>query len=158
MDGAAWTSRGGGRRRVRGTVGLGRIERIEGEHGRGGDQRIAQRVKRIGRWIVVVAHAEIVRLAVRLGLEFGRLDAVGGEEGLGVGEVGRDAGGGDGFALVDAGSDGEVQVEELLEEVLLGGEAVGGQHGGVEFGVGVFERIVAGEFECATILCAGNEK
>jgi hypothetical protein len=36
-----------------------------------------------------------------------------------------------------------------LEEVFLGGEAVGGEDGGVEFGVGVFERILAGQFERA---------
>jgi hypothetical protein len=49
-------------------------------------------------------------------------DAVVGDEGLGVGEVVRDAGGGDGFAAVNAGGDFEVEVEELLEEVFLGGE------------------------------------
>jgi hypothetical protein len=46
-------------------------------------------------------------------------DAVGGDEGIGVGEVGRDAGGGDGFAAVNVGGDFEVEVEELLEEVFF---------------------------------------
>ena len=44
---------------------------------------------------------------------FRRADAVVGDEGFGVGEVGRDAGGGDGFALVDAICHFEVEVEEL---------------------------------------------
>jgi len=83
------------------------------------------------------------------GLQGWWLDAVGGDEGLGIWEVGRDAGGGDGFALFDAGGHGEVEFEELREEVLLGGEAVGGEDGGIECGVGVFERVVAGEFERA---------
>jgi hypothetical protein len=60
----------------------------------------------------------------------GRSDAVVADEGFGVGEVGRDAGGGDGFAAVDAGGHFEVEVEEFPEEVFLGGEAVGGEDGG----------------------------
>jgi hypothetical protein len=51
---------------------------------------------------------------------------------FGFREVGRDAGGGDRFAAIDAGRDFEVEVQELLEEVFLGGEAVGGEDGGVE--------------------------
>jgi hypothetical protein len=35
------------------------------------------------------------------------------------------------------GGDGEVQLQELGEQVLLGGEAVGREDGGVEGGVGV---------------------
>jgi len=37
---------------------------------------------------------------------------------VGSGEVGRDAGGGDGFGALDALCHVEVEVEELLEEVL----------------------------------------
>jgi hypothetical protein len=44
-----------------------------------------------------------------------------------VGDIGRDAGGSDGFAGVDALGRFEVEVEELLEEVAFGGEAVGGR-------------------------------
>jgi hypothetical protein len=49
---------------------------------------------------------------------FGCADAVVGDERLLVGIVGRDAGGYDGFASIDACDDFEVEVEELLEEVL----------------------------------------
>jgi hypothetical protein len=58
-----------------------------------------------------------------------RADEIVGDEGFWVGEIGRDAGGGDGFAAVDARGDFEVEVEELPEEVFLGGEAVGGEDG-----------------------------
>jgi hypothetical protein len=51
---------------------------------------------------------------------------------FGFREVGRDAGGGDWFAAFDALPHFEIEVEQLLEEVLLGGEAVGGQYGRVE--------------------------
>jgi len=44
-------------------------------------------------------------------------DAVVGDEGFGVREVGRDAGGGDGFVAIDARGDFKVEVEELLKEV-----------------------------------------
>lgn len=59
------------------------------------------------------------------------------------------AGGGDGISGGEAGGDLLVEVEELGEEVRLGGEAVGGEHGGIQRGVGVLERIGAGEFEGA---------
>jgi len=65
----------------------------------------------------------------------GGADAVGGDEGFGVGEVGRDAGGGDALRCVDARGHFEVEVEELLEEVAFGGKAVGGEDGGIEGGV-----------------------
>lgn len=42
-----------------------------------------------------------------------------------------------------------VEVEELGQEVGLGGEAVGGQDGGVERGVGVLEGIRAGQLQRA---------
>jgi len=78
-----------------------------------------------------------------------RLDAIGGDEGLGV-AVGRgDAGGGDGLISFDEGGDGEVEVEELFQEVGGGVEAVGGEDGGVEGGVGVVQGVLAGEFEGA---------
>jgi len=48
---------------------------------------------------------------------------------LWVGEIGRDAGGGDRVVAVDAHRHFEVEVEELLEEVAIGGEAVGGEDG-----------------------------
>jgi hypothetical protein len=49
----------------------------------------------------------------------GGANAVVGDEGLEIGEIGRNAGGGDRFAAVDTRGDFEVQVEELLEEVFL---------------------------------------
>jgi hypothetical protein len=60
---------------------------------------------------------------------FGRADAVVGNEGLRIGEVGRDAGGGGALRLVDARGDFEVEVEKLLEEVVLSGKALGGEDG-----------------------------
>jgi hypothetical protein len=79
----------------------------------------------------------------------GGADAVVGDEGFGVRKVGRDAGSGDWFAAIDARGDFEVEVEELLQQVFLGGEAVGCEYGVVECGVRVLERILAGKFECA---------
>ena len=49
----------------------------------------------------------------------------------------------------EASGDLLVEVEELGEKVGLGGEAVGGEHGGIQRDVGVLERIGAGEFEGA---------
>ncbi|MGO8927576.1 MAG: hypothetical protein ACLQU3_11880 [Limisphaerales bacterium] len=59
------------------------------------------------------------------------------------------AGGGDGFPTLDPAGDFQVQGEELGEQILLGAEAVGGENGGVQGGVGVFEGIGAGEFQRA---------
>ena len=42
-----------------------------------------------------------------------------------------------------------VEVEQLCQQVGFGFEAVGGEHGGIQRGVGVLERIGAGEFEGA---------
>ena len=55
----------------------------------------------------------------------------------------------DGFTLFNLGGDLLVQGEELGEQILLGAEAVGGEDGGVERGVGVLQRIRAGQFEGA---------
>ena len=52
--------------------------------------------------------------------DWGRLDAVGGDERGGVGVGGRDAGGGDRLVAVDTGGDFEVQVEKPAEQVGLG--------------------------------------
>lgn len=80
------------------------------------------------------------------------LDAVVGDQvrWIGVGE--RDAGGGDLVACVDSGRDFEVEGEELGEKVHLGAEAVGVEDGGIECGVGVFQRVFAGEFEGVAIV------
>ena len=67
----------------------------------------------------------------------------------GFGNVGGDAGRGYGLGFFEALGDGQVQVEKLGQQVLLGGEAVGGEDGGVQGGVGVFERVRAGQFEGA---------
>ena len=67
------------------------------------------------------------------------------EEGFGFGETGRDAGRGDGFAFFDLGGDFQIQGEELSKQILLGAETAGGEDGGVQDGVGVFERVGAGD-------------
>jgi hypothetical protein len=54
---------------------------------------------------------------------------------------------GDGLILLFHRGHGQVQFEQLREQVFLGVEAVGGEDGGVEGGVGVFQRMRAGEFE-----------
>ena len=64
-------------------------------------------------------------------------------------KVGWHAGGGDGSACFDRRSDRAVEVEELREQILFCAEAIGGQHRGVERGVGIFERVLAREFERA---------
>ena len=78
-----------------------------------------------------------------------RADAVCGDERFGVRIVWRDAGGGDGFVLGEAVGDGVVEVEELGEEVGLGGEAVGGEDRRVERCVGLLEGIRAGQLQRA---------
>src|ERR1035438_9543952 len=78
-----------------------------------------------------------------------RVDAVVGNEGFGLGEIGRDAGRGDRFTFLDALGDGKIQFEKLGQQVFFGGEAVGGEDGGVQGGVGVFEWICAGQFQGA---------
>ena len=75
-----------------------------------------------------------------------RADAVFSEEGFRLRAVGGDAGGGDGFGAIELRGDLLVQGEELGEEVGLGGKAVGREDGGIEGGVGVLERVGAGEF------------
>lgn len=51
------------------------------------------------------------------------------------------------FGSVDAARDRKVQGKKLGEDVILGGEAVGVEGGGGEVGVGVLERVLAGEFQ-----------
>jgi len=64
------------------------------------------------------------------------LDAVVGDQrGAVAGVACGDAGGGDGVAALLAVGDFEVEVEELLQEVFAGGEAVGLEHGLIERGV-----------------------
>ncbi len=70
-------------------------------------------------------------------------DAVVGDEGLGIGEVGRDAGAVTLFAAVGARGDVEVEGEELFENVIARSEAVGGEDGGIERGVGLLAVRVA---------------
>src|ERR1039458_8108209 len=78
-----------------------------------------------------------------------RSDAVLGDESLELSEARRDTWRGDRFAFRNSLGDFEVQGEELGEQILLGAEAVGGEDGGVQGGVGVFEGVGAGEFEGA---------
>ena len=81
------------------------------------------------------------------------LDAICRHKFFGIGISGRDAGGGDGFAALNFCGHFLVQREKLGEQIAFGGEAVGGEDGGVQCGVGVFQRICAGQFEGA-IKCA----
>jgi hypothetical protein len=78
-----------------------------------------------------------------------RADAIVADQGLGVWGRGGDAGRGDGFDLFEPLSDGQVQFEKLGQQVLFGGEAIGGEDGGIQGGVGVLERVCAGQFEGA---------
>lgn len=78
-----------------------------------------------------------------------RTDVVGCDQGFWFCVGRRDSGGGDWFAVLDAIRDGVVEVEELGQEVGLGGEAVGGEDGGVERGVSVFQGIRAGQLQRA---------
>lgn len=76
-------------------------------------------------------------------------DAIGGNQSLGVRKRDGGAGRGHGLGLFEARGNGKVQVQKLGQQVLLGGEAVGGEDGGVQGGVGVFKRVRAGRFEGA---------
>ena len=76
-------------------------------------------------------------------------DAVGGNRSLGVWKRGWDAGRGYGLGLFEALGDGQVQFENLGQQVFFGGETVGGEDGGVQGGVGVFQRVRAGQLEGA---------
>lgn len=76
-------------------------------------------------------------------------DAVGGDERFWLGISRWDAGRGDRLSVFDAVGDGVVEVEELGQEVGPGGEAVGGEDGGVERGVSVFQGIRAGQLQRA---------
>src|ERR1035438_10254894 len=78
-----------------------------------------------------------------------RSDAVLGDESLDLSEARRDARRSDRFAFLNSLGDFQIQGEELGEQILLGAEAVGGEDGGVQGGVGVFEGIGAGEFHRA---------
>jgi hypothetical protein len=51
--------------------------------------------------------------------------------------------------LFEALGDRQVQFEKLGQQVLFGGEAVGGEDDGVQGGVGVFEGVCTGQFEGA---------
>lgn len=77
------------------------------------------------------------------------LNAVVRDERLGVRVVGRNPRGNDGLAGVDPAGDFEVQFEQLGEQVFLRAKTERGQHGGVELGVGVLQRIRAGQFQRA---------
>jgi hypothetical protein len=74
---------------------------------------------------------------------FRKPDAVARDEVGGGGIGGRDAGGDDRFAGGEAGGDGLVEVEELREEIVLGGKPVGVEHGRIEGRMSVLERVLA---------------
>ena len=63
--------------------------------------------------------------------------------------VGRDAGRGGGLVVVELVGDGDVEVEQLGQEVGVGVEVVGGEGGGVDGGVGGLQFVAAGQFEGA---------
>ena len=62
------------------------------------------------------------------------------------------------MAALFAGGDGQVQFEELGEQVLLRVEAAGRQDGGVEGGVGVLQRVPARQLQRPVngLQCAGS--
>ncbi len=60
---------------------------------------------------------------------------------------GRDAGGGDGLVVAQALGDLGVEGEQLFEQGFFGAETVGGEDGFVERGVGVAQRVLAGQVE-----------
>ena len=78
--------------------------------------------------------------AILSGLKWGTNTVVR-DQRLGLGEIGRDAGRGDGFAVFDSLGDFQVQGKELGEQILPGAEAVSGEDGGVQGGVGAFESV-----------------
>ena len=63
--------------------------------------------------------------------------------------AGGDAGGGDGLVVAQVVGDFAVEGEQLFEQIGFGAEAVGGEDGGVERGVGVAQRVPAGQVEAA---------
>ncbi|MCK4873981.1 MAG: hypothetical protein KAS72_14765 [Phycisphaerales bacterium] len=73
-----------------------------------------------------------------------RPNAIVGDQRLGIREVRRHARRGDIFASLDLCGDVVVQIEQLLEEILLRGEAVGLEDSLVEGCMGVLERVLAG--------------
>ena len=90
------------------------------------------------------------KLQTRLGaFRLHRPDTILRHQFLRIGIILGDAGGNYSFAFFNLGGDGEVQGKELGEQILFGAEAVGGEAGGVQRGVGVLERIRAGQFERA---------
>ena len=65
------------------------------------------------------------------------------------GIIGRNAGRCDWVAGLDPGGHVEIQLQELRQEILPGRKAVSVQHGGVQRGMGVLQRVCAGQFERA---------
>jgi hypothetical protein len=78
-----------------------------------------------------------------------RPDAIFCHEVLCIGIVLRHAGSGDALTLLDGRGDLRVQREELGKQILLGAEAIGVEDSGVQRGVGVPQRIRAGQIEGA---------
>ena len=76
-------------------------------------------------------------------------DAVVCHQGLGVWKRGGDAGRGYGLGVFEALGDGQIQFEKLGQQIFFGGETVGGEDGSVQGGVGVFQRVRAGQLESA---------
>jgi hypothetical protein len=76
-------------------------------------------------------------------------DAVFGDECRRVAIGGRHAGRGDGLAGLFSLGDGAVQVEQLGKQVFLRVKPIRRENGGVEGGVGVLERVLAGRFQGA---------
>lgn len=74
---------------------------------------------------------------------------VSGKQRFQPGVGGGDAGGGDGLLLAQAVGDFAVEGEQLFEQVFFGAEAVGGEDGLVERGVGVAQRVLAGQVKGA---------
>jgi hypothetical protein len=78
-----------------------------------------------------------------------RLDAVVRDERPRVAVGRRHTGGRHRLAAVDAGGDFQIQGQQLRQQVRAGVEAVGVEDSGVESGMGVLERVLAGQFQSA---------
>lgn len=76
-----------------------------------------------------------------------RLDTVVGDEGLGIRVRPWNSRRGDGLSGLLSRCDRVVQVQKLLKQVLFRIESVGIEHGRVQRGVDVLERMLARQFE-----------
>src|SRR5436190_11791975 len=77
-------------------------------------------------------------------LFLGGADAIVGDEAGWIGVAGRASRGDDRLARVDLGGNGQIELQELSQQVLPSGEAVRFKHSRVESSVNVLEGMFAG--------------